>query len=72
MNRDKIGEAIEKHLQGQVALHKANVEVYMTNVVGIGDHPNIMEAIEKELSEISKYEGMLSALRSIFINETKY
>ena len=36
----------------------------MQNSVGIGDHPNIMEAVEKELAEISKYEGMLSVLKS--------
>lgn len=59
-----IGKGIEQHLLGHVALHRANIEVYMQNSVGIGDHPNIMEAVEKELAEISKYEGMLSVLKS--------
>ena len=59
-----IGKGIEQHLEGHIALHKANIEVYMQNSVGIGDHPNIMEAVEKELAEISKYEGMLSVLKS--------
>ncbi len=61
--KELIGSAIQQHLMGKVALHRANIEVYMTNVVGIGDHPNIMEAVEKELEEIAKYEGMLQSLR---------
>ena len=63
--KEKIGEAIEKHLEGHVALHIANIEVYLANVVGIGDHPNVMEAIEKELEQVSKYEGQLAVLRNL-------
>ena len=59
-----IGKGIEKHLEGHIELHRANIQVYMENSVGIGDHPNIMEAVEKELAEISKYEGVLSVLKS--------
>ena len=63
--KEKIGEAIEKHLEGHVALHKANIEIYLANVVGIGDHPNVMETIEKELEQVSKYEGQLAVLRNL-------
>lgn len=69
IDKNRIGEAIEDHLKGHIALHKANVEVYMSNLIGIGDHSNIMETIEKELAKISEYEGMLSALRSCFIDK---
>jgi hypothetical protein len=34
-----------------------NVEVYLTNPVGIGEHSDIIETIEKELDEIAKVSG---------------
>ena len=43
--RDKIIKALLAHAKGDIEKHKANVEVYLTNPVGIGEHSNVMEAI---------------------------
>jgi hypothetical protein len=40
-----------------------NVEVYLTNPVGIGEHPDVMEAIEQELNMIAKYEDQVSVIK---------
>ena len=48
--------ALLAHAQGDIQKHKMNVEVYLTNPVGIGEHSNVMEAIEEELNMIAKYE----------------
>ena len=42
-------EAIKAHAKGHIEKHKMNVEVYLTNPVGVGEHPDIIEAVEKEL-----------------------
>ena len=47
---DKLLEAVRKHAEGHVAKHVANVEVYLDNPVGIGEHSDIISAIETELS----------------------
>ena len=59
--------ALLAHAQGDIQKHKMNVEVYLTNPVGIGEHSNIMEAIEEELNMIAKYEDQVSVIKKHFI-----
>ena len=33
----------------------ANVEIYPEKAVGVGEHPDVLEAIEKELAVIAQY-----------------
>ena len=60
-------KALLAHAQGDIQKHLANVEIYLTNPVGIGEHSNIMEAIEEELNMIAKYEDQVSVLKKHFI-----
>ena len=45
--REQLIKALLAHAQGDIAKHKANIEVYLANPVGIGEHSNIVEAIER-------------------------
>ena len=65
--REKMISALLAHAQGDIQKHKMNVEVYLTSPVGIGEHSNVMEAIEEELNMISKYEDQVSVLKKHFI-----
>jgi hypothetical protein len=56
-------EELVKHLEGQVAYHRANCRVYLRNPVGIGEHPDVMESIKAELSKLAEAEDMLNALQ---------
>ena len=64
-----ILEAIRKHAEGHIAKHKANVLVYLNNPAGIGDHPDIISAVEKELDEIAKYHDQIEVLDRYFQEE---
>ena len=44
--REQLIKALLAHAQGDIQKHVANVEVYLANPVGIGEHSNIVEAIE--------------------------
>ena len=44
--REQLIKALLAHAQGDIQKHVANVEVYLTNPAGIGEHSNIVEAIE--------------------------
>ena len=59
--------ALLAHAQGDIQKQKMNVEVYLTNPVGIGEHSNVLEAIEEELNMIAKYEDQVSVLKKHFI-----
>ena len=65
--REKMISALLAHAQGDIQKHKMNVEVYLKSPVGIGEHSNVMEAIEEELNMIAKYEDQVSVLKKHFI-----
>ena len=64
--REQIIKALLTHAQGNIAKHKANVEIYLTNPAGIGDHPNVLEAIEQELNMIAKYQDQIDVVQKYF------
>ena len=60
--RDMILQAIKTKLLGEMNGHIANIEVMMTNPVGVGDHPAIVDTIVKELSALDSANGKLNVL----------
>jgi len=60
--RDMILQAIKTKLLGEMNGHIANIEVMMTNPVGVGDHPTIVDTIVKELSALDSANGKLNVL----------
>jgi len=64
--RKQLLEALKAHAQGQIAKHKANVEVYMNQVVGIGEHSDIVETLELELDKIAEAHDRLEVINKYF------
>mgnify|MGYP001238636980 FL=1 len=64
--RDQLVKALLAHAQGDIQKHVANVEVYLTNPAGIGEHSNIVEAIEEELNIIAKYQDQIDVINKYF------
>ena len=62
--KQKMIDAIKEHAKGHIKKHSMNVEVYLNNPVGVGEHPDIIEAIEKELDMISKYHDQLEVIKT--------
>ena len=60
--REQLLKALLAHATGEIEMHKANVEVYLTNPAGIGEHSNIVEAIEEELNMIAKYKDQIDVI----------
>ena len=59
-------DAQTSYLIGGINKHKANIEVYMNNTVGIGEHSDIMETIDLELEKLSAYHDKLEMLVKYF------
>ena len=64
--REQMIKALLAHAQGDIAKHKANVEIYLSNPVGIGEHSNVMEAVEEELNMIAKYQDQIDVIQKYF------
>ena len=61
--RQQIIHALQSHATGHIDKHLANIEVYLTNPAGIGEHSDIVEAIEVELKAIAEYEDQLEVIK---------
>ena len=64
--KSELLKLLKLHLQGEVAKHKANLTVYFDNPAGIGEHPDIVEAMRGELSKLSAAEEDLQTLTKHF------
>jgi len=62
-------EAIKKHNEGKIALHKANIAVYLKNPAGIGEHSDIAEAVECELLKIANAQDIIDMVDRHFTTE---
>lgn len=60
--KDKMIRALKQNAFGNIQLHKMNIEVYLDNPAGIGEHSDIMEAIQGELDKIAIHEDRLAVL----------
>ena len=67
-NREQTIEAVIDHAKGHISKHKMNVEVYLTNPVGVGEHSDIMDAIEAELKIIAEYDDQIEMLKKYFLS----
>lgn len=64
--REKLLKALLSHAQGQLDKHVANVEVYLKQPVGVGEHIDVVETIEKELLKIADYDAQMEMLTKYF------
>ena len=67
--RSRLIAALLSHAQGDIQKHLANVEVYLTNPAGIGEHSDIMEAIEHELNQVAKYQDQIDVIQRYLKHE---
>ena len=61
--KNYIMDALKDHARGNIALHEANIQVYLDNPAGIGEHSDILEAIQGELDKIALHKDRLEILK---------
>ena len=61
-------KALSKKYEAQIAESYATLIVYFDNSVGIGEHPQFIEEMDKQLDIISTAEEKLEALNKHFNN----
>ena len=62
--KEVMVDALEKKYEAQMALAEANIKVFMENPLGVGEHPNIVQEVEKLLKEIKDAKEMLDELKN--------
>lgn len=64
-------QALKKKLEGDVAVAKANILIYKEKSVGIGEHPEIVQAIELEVGKMAEAQDKLNSV-NLLLNEKEF
>ena len=64
--RNQTLEALRSQCKGNIDKARVNVEIYLHNPVGIGEHPDVLAAIQDQIDLIAKEEERISVLQKYF------
>ena len=66
--KEQINKAVLKHAEGVQELAKTNILVYMHNPVGIGEHSDVVEAIQLELDKMAASQDRIDMMKLVMEN----
>jgi hypothetical protein len=64
--KTRIIEALIKHFEAHIEKHKINVDFYLEKGVGVAEHPDVMDSIEKELAQMADYQDKIEMIKTYF------
>ena len=59
----RLLNALHQRLAGEIATARANIDIYMTSPVGIGEHPDIVGSIEALFGVIAEAQDKIDAIK---------
>ena len=59
-------KALIAKLQGEIEVAKANIQVYEVNPAGIGEHPDLVAAIESQVEIITAADEKVQVINKYF------
>jgi hypothetical protein len=65
--RDDILKNQKTYYNGLIAKHQQNVEIYLNQPVGIGEHSDVMAAIDTEINAIAQAHEKIGIIDSYFL-----
>ena len=69
--KEAILTALEARYEAQIAEADATVKIYLENSVGIGEHPQHIDEIDKQLQRIADADEKLKALEDFRLERTE-
>ena len=61
----KMLDALKKRFEAQIAESKVTLNIYLSNSVGIGEHPQHLDEIDKLLGKIAEAEDKLKVIENV-------
>ena len=65
--RNTMIQSLLADAEGTIQKAKANVEVYLHHPVGIGEHPDVLGAIQDQLDVIAEQEERIQVINNHFL-----
>lgn len=62
---DMLLEAAKKQYEAEVYKHKANIQVYVNQSVGIGEHPDLVDAVMDQVNALAEAEDRLGTVKRL-------
>ena len=63
--------ALRKKYEAEIEAAKANIDVYIKNPVGIGEHPDLVAAVDSEMVKLADAEDKLETLNKHYSSKDK-
>lgn len=63
---NQLLKAAKMHAQGELERAKTNVLVYLNSSTGIGEHSDVVEAIQEELDKMASAHDRLEMIEKYF------
>ena len=65
--RKALLDALRDRYEADISAAHATIKIYLENPVGIGEHPQHLEELDKLMDKIAQAEEKLDALESFYI-----
>tara|TARA_R100001463_G_scaffold28901_3_gene66056 strand:- start:913 stop:1113 length:201 start_codon:yes stop_codon:yes gene_type:complete len=65
--RNEILKALQIDAEGNIEKARLNIEIYLKNPVGIGEHPDVLAAIQDQLDIIAHEQERIDILLKYFL-----
>ena len=62
----QLAKAVRMHAEGELERAKTNIMLYMNQSVGIGEHADIVEAIQQELDTMAAASDRIEMIEQYF------
>jgi|TARA_B100000902_G_C27180090_1_gene848488 hypothetical protein len=63
--KDRLKAALEKKYEGEIAAANANIEIYLKYPVGIGEHSDVVAAIDEQVGIAATAEEKLKYINGV-------
>lgn len=64
--KEQMIRVLKDHARTNVNLHATNIQVYLKNPTGIGEHSDVMESMQAELDKMAVHEDRLNMIDTYF------
>ena len=65
MSRESLLKALMSQYQGEMDIAMANINVYQNNPAGIGEHPDVVQALDTQIEKYANAKEKFEAVQDL-------
>tara|TARA_R100000808_G_scaffold24269_1_gene55483 strand:+ start:16769 stop:17050 length:282 start_codon:yes stop_codon:yes gene_type:complete len=68
MNKEQLVQGIYNEYMGKRDQAAAELQVYLDNPVGVGEHGDIADVVKEKIERVAHLNGLTATMREVFMN----